>query len=99
MPPELSAFAGMLGGILVGATYHAIATRGTNPHAHRLGRICWVRPHSGKRWREHVVVAVSWKGAICVRPTDRLDEDGYWIKKQNVDWRVRWVAPGGRNDG
>ncbi len=61
-----------------------------------LGRECWVRPCSRIAWRRCVVVAVSWRGAVCVRDADRVHEDsGRWIKKQSVGWRVRWDAPEG----
>lgn len=88
--PEI---AGLVGGVVIGATAMWIATNSLNPYGKWLGRHCWVRPISRPKWAEHVIVAVSWKGAVCVRQVDRLDEDGYWIKKQNVSFRVRFEQP------
>lgn len=64
-----------------------------NPYGDWLGKTCWVRPVGRPEYREHVIVAVSWRGAVCVRDRDAMDSDGYWIKKQNVRWRLRWERP------
>ena len=93
MPPEVSAFLGLLGGIAIGAAYHHIYTHTLNPYGAWLGRECWVRPCGKVQFARHVIVAVSWRGAVCVRDLDHMDEDGYWIKKQNVRWRIRWDRP------
>jgi len=93
MTVTLSAVAGLFGGLVLGMTMMLMARGSKNPHGDWLGRRCWVRPAGRAKWEEHVVVAVSHKGAICVRRADRMDEDGYWIKKQNVRWRVRWSKP------
>ena len=93
METTLSAMAGLVGGIVIGLAAALIALRVPNEYAGWLGKDCWVRPVSRPSWRRHVVVAVSWKGAVCVRRADRLDEDGYWIKKHNVSWRVRFDEP------
>lgn len=93
MVVTLSAVAGMLGGLILGFTMAWIAFGHDNPYASWLGRRCWVRPHGRPDWTEHVIVAVSWHGAVCVRGAARLGDDGYWIKKQNVRWRVRWSRP------
>jgi len=93
MTVALSAVAGLFGGLVLGMTLMLMARGHKNPHGDWLDRTCWVRPAGRESWKEHVVVAVSHKGAICVRRADHMDEDGYWIKKQNVRWRVRWERP------
>lgn len=87
------AFAGFAGGMTLGvavAVALMIADRGSRSvYSDWLGRTCWVRPLSGRgEWEEHVVVAVSWKGAVCVRGVDNLDGTGYWISKKSVPFRV-----------
>ena len=94
MAATLSALCGLLGGIVIGAALAWMALGMPNAYAAWLGRKCWVRPLGRPDWVRHVIVAVSWNGAVCVRRLDRMDEDGYWIKKQNVRWRVRWDEPG-----
>lgn len=93
MDATLSAVAGMVGGMILGAAIATIAHGADNPYAAWLGRECWVRPAGRDKWRKHVIVAVSWRGAVCVRDADALDQDGYWIKKQNVRWRTRFERP------
>lgn len=61
-----------------------------NPFSHWLDRECWVRPCARETWRRHVIIAVSHKGAICVRERARQDQKGYWIKKENVPQRMRF---------
>lgn len=90
MDATLSAVAGMVGGIIIGAAFATIAHGADNPYGAWLGCECWVRPASRDKWKRHVIVAVSWRGAVCVRDAEKLQEDGYWIKKQNVKWRVRF---------
>ena len=93
MDPTFSAFAGMVGGMILGAAIASIASKPDNPYASWLGRECWVRPASRDTWKRHVIVAVSWHGAICVRDAERISEDGYWIKRENVRWRMRFERP------
>lgn len=90
----LSAASTFLCGAVVGGVLYAVGTRPRNGYSEWLGRECWVRPASRPRWRRHVVVAVSWKGAVCVRDADRMSENGYWIKKQSVPFRVAFSDPG-----
>lgn len=94
----LAAVAGMVGGVILGIALTFVAHGATgNPYAKWLGRRCWVRPIRGGKWEPHVIVAVSWRGAICVRDAGSMDRDGYWIKKQNVPFRVTFRRPeGGR---
>lgn len=85
---------GLVCGAVIALAWSQIVRGLANPYGRWLERTCWVRPLSRPdRWRKCVVVAVSWRGAVCVREADKLDQDGYWIKKQNVEWRVRWAAP------
>ena len=95
MDATFSAVAGMMGGMIFGVAIASIAHVADNPYASWLGRECWVRPAGRDTWKRHVIVAVSWRGAVCVRDADALDQDGYWIKKQNVRWRLRWERPEG----
>ena len=80
-------------GALVGAIGHWWASEPLSPYAKWLHRECWVRPISRPRWRKHVVTAVSWHGAICVKDATNPDAKAYWIKKQNVRYRVMWDEP------
>ena len=83
----------MLMGMVMGALLHHVWCGTPNRYGQWLGRTCWVRPASRPRWRRCVVTAVSWKGGVCVRETDKLDRDGYWIKKQSVPFRVIFRDP------
>ena len=61
-----------------------------NVHSRLLGRRCLVRKKG--KWREHVIVAVSWKGALCVRDSRNDSGHGaYWVSKYEVPERVRMV--------
>lgn len=60
-----------------------------NEHAKMLGRTVEARTSDGAKWREMVVVAVSWKGALAVRPTSEPDKPARWIHKSKVDEWVR----------
>jgi hypothetical protein len=93
MTETLSAFVGMLGGLVVGVALAYMAYGHGSPYGRWLGRTCWVRPCGRPNWVAHTIVAVSWRGAVCVRRADRMEDDGYWIKKENVLWRVRWDRP------
>lgn len=93
----------LVGAILFFAIDEAIRRKGQGDHEHDaplneyacwLERECWVRPHGRPEWKRHVVVAVGHKGAVCVRDAEHMSGKGYWIKKENVSWRVRWEDPG-----
>lgn len=73
------------------AARHARAMRDmpANEHAKMLGRTVEARLSDGAKWREMVVVAVSWKGALAVRPTSEPDKPARWIHKSKVDEWVR----------
>lgn len=90
---SVTAFLGFLGGVIVGAALAFVLFAEHTPYSRWLGRTCWVRPLGRAEWTKHVIVAVSWRGAVCVRDAEHMNEDGYWIKKQNVNWRVRWTEP------
>ena len=57
-----------------------------------LGRKCMARVGNEKEWHERTVVAVSHKGAVCVRRPDA--KRGKWISKEEVPERVRWEVDG-----
>ena len=99
MESTLSALSGLAGGVILALVVAVIALKTPSPYADWLGKRCWVRPVGRESWAQHVIVAVSWKGAVCVRRLDKPDDDGYWIKKQNVSWRVRWDRPRGASEG
>ena len=65
--------------------------RQMNPHAWMLGRTVDARVYEGSDWEHMVVVAVSWKGAVCVRPLENLSTRGRWIRKELVPERVRVI--------
>lgn len=90
---SIIAFAGFVGGVVIGAALVWVACVNHVPYSRWLGRECWVRPVGRAVWRKHVIVAVSWKGAVCVKNAENLNQDGYWIKKQNVRWRVMFERP------
>ena len=95
MDPTFSAVAGMVGGMILGAAFAHIAHGADNPYEAWLGRECWVRPAGRDKWRKHVIVAVSWRGAVCVRPVRDMQTKGRWIHKDVAPMRVREV---GNND-
>lgn len=54
-----------------------------NPHSFLLGKTIEVRCRKGSdEWEKVNVVAVSWKGGLCVRPVD--GSKSRWIDKRNV---------------
>lgn len=92
MEQTLSALAGLAGGMAIGVAYAMILGVRLNPYARWLGKTCLVRPCSTERWDECVIVAVSWRGSVCVRRLDNPTKDGFWIKKENVPWRVKRIS-------
>lgn len=62
-----------------------------NPYAYLLGREIEAKVYEASRWERMVVVAVSWRGAVCVRPTYDLEARGRWISKDLAPERVREV--------
>lgn len=66
-----------------------------NPHAPMLGREVEALFYKGsKYWERCIVVAVSWKGAVCVRKAAYPTAKGNWISKDEVRDRVREIADG-----
>lgn len=64
----------------------------TNPYARLLGRVVEAKVYEGSEWESMVVVAVSWKGSVAVRPTRDLSAKARWIRKERVPQRVREKA-------
>ena len=62
-----------------------------NPYAHLLGKTVEAKVYEASEWERMVVVAVSWRGAVCVRPEHDLGTIGRWIKKDLTPTRVREV--------
>ena len=57
-----------------------------------LGRTCWLRTPDG--WRKHRVVAVSHKGALCIRAWEnRTGTAAYWVGHERVRELVRFRRP------
>ena len=65
----------------------------TNPYAPLLGRVVYAKVYEGSEWERMLVVAVSWKGAVAVRPLRDLSTKARWIHKQHVPTRVRSTEP------
>lgn len=65
-----------------------------NPHARWLGRTVEARVYEGSDWERMVVVAVSWKGSLAVRPERDMQTKARWIRKQLVGERVREIGEG-----
>ena len=63
----------------------------TSPYAHYLGRTVEVKVYAASRWERMVVVAVSWHGAVAVRPATDLKTRARWIRADLVPDRVREV--------
>ena len=64
----------------------------TSPYAHYLGRTVEVKVYAASRWERMVVVAVSWHGAVAVRPAADLKTRARWIRADLVPERVREVT-------
>lgn len=62
-----------------------------NPHARLLGRTVEVKVYEGSEWERMVVVAVSWQGAVAVRPEHDPYVRARWIPKDKAPNRVREV--------
>ena len=68
-----------------------------NPYAALLGAEVEARVYAESRWERMVVVAVSWRGAVAVRPRHDLATRARWIRAELVPDRVREVT-GRAND-
>lgn len=62
-----------------------------NPHAHLLGKVVEARVYEASEWERMVVVAVSWHGAVAVRPERDPQTTARWIRKELAPHRVREV--------
>lgn len=67
-----------------------------NKHAHLLGKTVEAKVYEGSNWERMVVVAVSWRGAVAVRPVWDLHAKSRWIQKHLVPQRVREVRRNGQ---
>ena len=63
-----------------------------SPYAHYLGRTVEAKVYPVSRWERMVVVAVSWRGAVAVRPASDLETHARWISADLVPSRVREVT-------
>ena len=75
----------------------ATAETAMNVYAHLLGKTVLARVYEASEWERMVVVAVSWRGAVCVRPESDLQTVGRWIRKELVPYRIQELvhdAPG-----
>lgn len=61
----------------------------TSPYARLLGRVVEAKVYEGSKWESVIVVAVSWKGSVAVRPVRDLSTKARWIRKELVPQRVR----------
>ena len=70
-----------------------------NPYAHLLGKEVEARVYEGSTYERMVVVAVSWRGSVCVRPVRDMEAKGRWIPKNKVPLRVIEVLGVDISDG
>lgn len=68
---------------------------GLNPYAHLLGKEVEAKVYAASNWERVIVIAVSWRGSVCVRPVRDMQTKGRWIHKDVAPMRVREV---GNND-
>lgn len=75
------------------------------PYAELLGRDCWACVGNETKAHKCKVIAVSHKGAVCVRrASNKSGKGGKWIDKESVSDRVWWrfhdvpMDKRGRND-
>ena len=62
-----------------------------NPYARLLGKTVEAKVYEGSDWERMVIIAVSWKGAVCVRRELDMVAPGRWIHKSKVPCRVREI--------
>ena len=62
------------------------------PYAELLGKEVEARVYEASRWERMIVVAVSWRGAVAVRPANDLETRARWIRADLVPDRVREVG-------
>ncbi len=83
--------------LIVTTDYHAAAKRlerlqFANKFGLLLGRTVEAKVYDGSKWERMVIVAVSWRGAVAVRPEWDLETKARWIPKCKVAERVRAVS-------
>ena len=66
-----------------------------NQHARLLGKTVEAKVYEGSKWERMVVVAVSWKGAVAVRPEWDQEAKARWIHKDKAPYRVREIMESG----
>ena len=89
----MSVVVGLVGGMVLGAVITHMAYSMRDPYTNWLDRECWVRPMDRESWTRCVVVDASRHGCLRVRDLERPESNGYWIKAENVSWRVRLDDP------
>jgi hypothetical protein len=68
-----------------------MALQFANPYGRLLGRVVEAKVYEASEWERMVVVAVSWRGAVAVRPEKDVEARARWICKDLVAERVRGV--------
>lgn len=63
-----------------------------NKYAHLLGKTVEAKVYEASKWERMVVVAVSWQGAVCVRPERDMRTKARWIRKELVPSRIRELS-------
>ena len=63
-----------------------------NAYARYLGEEVMAKVYEASDWKRCVVVAVSWHGSVCVRPTDDLATKGRWIHHAFERGRVKPIG-------
>ena len=62
-----------------------------NAYARYLGEEVMAKIYEQSEWKRCVVVAISWHGSVCVRPTDDLATKGRWIHHAFARGRIKGV--------
>ena len=57
--------------------------------AYSRGERVWVRKYDASDWERATVVAVSWRGACCVRPDSQPNRNGFWVDRARAKTHVR----------
>lgn len=63
--------------------------RETSQYGRMLGKVVEAKVYAESDWQRMVVVAVSWKGAVAVRPESDMETRARWIRRDLVPYRVR----------
>ena len=65
--------------------------RVVSPHAYLLGRLMEVRKYDASDWEPCVVVAVGWRGSVCVRRICDIDRPGFWVHHDRAVTHLREI--------